>query len=52
LDSPRGVVAAQLGGEAQGAVDSCGDAGGKDPVSVQDDPFVDRDCAEQGQQMK
>jgi hypothetical protein len=43
-----GLVAAQFGGKAQGAVDAGCDACGEDPGSVDDNTFIDRDRAKKG----
>jgi hypothetical protein len=52
LDRLCDLVAAQLGGEAQGAVDACCDARGKDPSAIHHYALVDGDRAEIGQQVK
>jgi len=41
LDAPGYVLAAKIGGKLQRAVDPGGDASREDPVSVDDDAFVD-----------
>ena len=52
LDGLCGVVAAQLGREAQGTVDAGRDAGGEDPGAVDDHPLVDGDRTKERQQVK
>jgi hypothetical protein len=52
LDGLGDIIAAQLGGETQGAFDPGRDASGKDPGIVDDHPFVDGNRAEGRQQMK
>ena len=52
LDGLCGLVATQLGGEVQGAVNSSGYASSEEPRAVYDHPFVDGDRTKERQEVK